>query len=63
MLTEHVDLYFDCHDSDDTSSCARICNLCPLPTKAHSYVLTVERHNTLQTRDIFKESLEHIASR
>jgi hypothetical protein len=27
--------------------CAKVCNLCPLPAKAHSYTLATERHNVI----------------
>jgi hypothetical protein len=29
--------------------CAKVCNFCPLPTKAHSYTVAIKRHNNLQT--------------
>jgi hypothetical protein len=45
--------------------CAKVGNLYeyPLHTKAHSYMLAIERHNTFQTRRISKESPRHVASR
>jgi hypothetical protein len=43
--------------------CAKVCNLCPLPTKVHSCTLAVERHNVFLTADVSKESPEYIASR
>jgi hypothetical protein len=27
------------------SLCAKVCNLCPLPTEVYSYTLAMERHN------------------
>jgi ubiquitin len=30
-----------------SSPCAKVCNLCSFPTKAHSYTLAIERHSVL----------------
>jgi hypothetical protein len=49
--------------ADTTTPCAKFCNLCPLPAKAHSYTLASERHNVIQTWDVSRESPKHIASR
>jgi hypothetical protein len=41
----------------------KISNLCPLPTKARSYMFTIKKHNSFQTRYVSNESPEYIASR
>jgi hypothetical protein len=46
-----------------SSPCAKVCNFCPLPTMAHSYILAIERHDIFQIRHVSKESLYYIASR
>jgi hypothetical protein len=46
-----------------SSPCAKVRNLYPLHTKADSYMLAIERHNTFQTRRVSKESPKYVTSR
>jgi hypothetical protein len=46
-----------------SSPCAKVCNSGAPPTKIQSDLFTMERHNSILTRDASIENLEQTASR
>jgi hypothetical protein len=44
-MVKGVSSDFNRINRDSACPCAKVCNLCPLPAKAHSYTLATERHN------------------